>query len=183
MSDSNPYQVPPDSNSASNLGGNPVSSEGARIWLGFLVAPLIVPILLSVGIVLGAPFYLESEDSGTPIGVIVLPLVIMSVGVVFAYIMMLMVGMPFVILLRSLGLLNLVWLNLVAVGLSCFLVLVACVISFLFEPVEVDVSDIIGDICYSICIMALPLTVTATGFWFVACRGRYVQAAIDTGSS
>ena len=181
MSDSNPYQVSPDSNLASNLGGNPVASEDARIWLGFLVAPLIVPILLSVGIVLGAPFYLETGDSGMPIGVIVLPLVIMSVGVVFAYVMMLLVGMPFVILLRSLGLLNLAWLNLVAVGLSIFFVLVACVISFLIQPVEV--SDVIGDICYSICIMALPLTVTATGFWFVACRGRQVQGAIDTESS
>jgi len=177
MAESNPYQVSPDSTLASNR----VSSEQARIWLGFLVAPLIVPILLSVGIVLGAPFYMETGDSGMPIGIIVLPLVIMSVGVVFSYVMMFLVGMPFVILLRKLGVLNLVWINVVAVGLSAFLVLVACVISFLIEPAEV--SDVIGDICYSICIIALPLNVTATGFWFVACRGRSVQDGFDAKSA
>ena len=96
MAKPNPYISPA---TASALPGHERSATRPRPWLGYLIAPLVAPVLAAVVIFFGGLYFSDPQDTGTPIGIILLPILILTIGVAISYAFALVVGMPIVFLL------------------------------------------------------------------------------------
>ncbi|MEM7474804.1 MAG: hypothetical protein AAF483_07415 [Planctomycetota bacterium] len=110
MQKEHPY-APPESEIEADKPASPIRM--AAIWTAFAVTSPITPILLSVVVLVVGLFFSDPEDTGTPIGIILVPILLLTAGIVFAYIATLFFAMPVVIILRKrdqLKLSNLCWM-------------------------------------------------------------------------
>lgn len=80
------------------------SSE--RLWRAFWIAPLVAPVLLAVDMFVVGLLLSDSGDSGTPLGVLTVPLIALTLGIFGAYLITLSCWMPVVFFLRKRD-----WLN------------------------------------------------------------------------
>ncbi len=79
-----------------------------QLLRAFLIAPVAAPIVFSVITIVGGLIVLRfsPELVSTPIGLIVVPVLALSLGLVISYGLALMIGLPVVLLLRRAGKLN-----------------------------------------------------------------------------
>ena len=84
----------------------------SAIWIAYIVTPPVAPLLLSVLVFVLALAFSDPKDTGTPIGIILVPIFLMTGGLFLSYMLMLIIGMPMIFFLRrrnKLTLSNLLW--------------------------------------------------------------------------
>lgn len=74
-----------------------------RLVLAFLLAPPVVPLVLSVLTVVSGLWLSDPKDPGTPIGIVLLPVLLMTVGVLIAYLVAGLAWWPVIWWLRRRG--------------------------------------------------------------------------------
>lgn len=107
-----PY-APPDLEGDTHVISAEEYSAGS-LWIAFFVsapvAPVLAAVLFFVFGLLALAF--NSDDTGTPAGVILVPIMLLTVGIIASYVLVLMLGMSVVFFLRTLNKLsgaNLFW--------------------------------------------------------------------------
>lgn len=81
-------------------------TSSKRLWRAFWIAPLVAPVLLAVDMFVAGLLLSDSGDSGTPLGVLAVPLIALTLGIFGAYLIALSCWMPVVFFLRKRD-----WLN------------------------------------------------------------------------
>ena len=125
MTNVNPYSPP------TAFDSQPASREmpsTRRLWIAYGIAPLVAPLVSAVTVFVVGMVYLANhpEDTGTPIGVIAFPVVLLVVGVPASYVVAGLIGMPIAFALRKRNRLNgctvhgaaLLWAALLGAGLA-----------------------------------------------------------------
>ncbi|MGI9472192.1 MAG: hypothetical protein ACR2NZ_11695, partial [Rubripirellula sp.] len=149
-------------------------SSTKRLWIGFLVSPPVAPILLSAAIFIGRGYLLDSNDTGTPVGIILIPIFLLTLGIAVSYFLMLVIGMPLAFLLRRRSLLNGFTILLSAVAVSLFLGIAGAILI-----VTMNSASNNADLNF---VVAVPFVLstsffsgvfavtTAIVFWLVTCK-------------
>ena len=53
---------------------------GRRLLLAFLIAPLVPPVVAAVLVFTGGMLFSDPKDTGTPVGIVLLPVLLLTVG-------------------------------------------------------------------------------------------------------
>ena len=94
------------SNSTRDSGASPQNRK--TLWWAYAIAPAVAPTLFAVMAFVGGMIELKlnPDDTGTPIGVILVPIMSLTIGVVASYAVAGAIGMPIAFLLRKRRILN-----------------------------------------------------------------------------
>ncbi|MFM8583341.1 MAG: hypothetical protein ACKOFW_17870 [Planctomycetaceae bacterium] len=77
--------------------------DRSRLVLAFLIAPLVPPVLAAVLVFAGGMLFSDPKDTGTPVGIVLLPVLLLTVGGPLSYVVAGLVWWPVVWLLRKRG--------------------------------------------------------------------------------
>lgn len=133
-----------------------------------MFAPPVGPILGAITFFVLGMLFSDPQDTGTPIGIVAVPMMLVTVGIVVAYLMMGVIGVPVVWHLDRKGKLNSLNLFLAALGVSavCGLGMLWMV---LLNPGRGDMSA--GEVVFTFVMMtlmfALFVVTTAGVFWLI----------------
>ena len=171
MSNLSPY-TPPNSESDDALHLRPTT--GNRIWIGFLVAPPVVPLLIAAAILLSGPILIDPSDTGTPIGIVLLPMAFSTVGVAISYFLTLLLGMPIATWLNRRDRLNGYSIHASALVISILLgvfligsIVIAQGIAGTQDARPLELLTSTAMACLLFIVLIIP---TATIFWLVSCK-------------
>lgn len=171
MSSQTPYAPP---TADSTLAQPSQGQRTNRLWLGFFVAPPVVPIILASVIFFGGAYVIDPNDTGTPIGIIIFPILLLTAGIAFSYFLSLVIGMPIAFWLNRRNRLNGYSIHLVAIGLSLLFGMVsaciAMVASVSSEDLDIGVLNVLAAIGISSLTFGILVIPTATLFWLVSCK-------------
>jgi hypothetical protein len=181
--------APPDAfKQASEQLGNPVALASEydkmrdlnprKLWVAFLVAPIVAPVLfalivlivLSVGLMFSDP-----KDPGTPIGVVMVPVLSLILGVIVSYFVAGVIWMPLIVFLKNRGLLSGRVIHVAAFVLA--ILLYGLLELSIYAITAVPRPDLLSFIRSSLFIgaMFIPcVMLSATTFWWML-RNRNVQ--------
>mgnify|MGYP006276888177 CR=1 FL=1 len=139
-----------------------------RMWRAFWVAPAVAPILMAIEIFIVGMVFSDPKDPGTPIGIILLPLMLLSLGMVFSYAIAALVWMPIVFHLRELHRLSAGTIHAAAslLAVACFALLEAAA----YAVTTPKPTDLLGFVASSLPIAAILLPnilVSAAVFWMM----------------
>ena len=168
MADLSPYQSPAPSRELAEPLRPPTRRQ---LWRGYLIAPLVAPLAAALIIFAAGLLLSDRESTGTPIGIILLPILLMTVGVVISYLLALLIGMPVAFLLHKNNLLNGYTIHLAAL-------ILAVVVSLLLTLLGVMADDrstalrTLYEFGFSFLIIAPFVLATSTVFWWVGVRGH-----------
>ena len=141
----------------------------SAVWFAYLLTPPIAPLLLAMLVFVFALILSDPEDTGTPIGIILVPLFLATGGILLSYLITLVVGMPTVFILRNrnkLSLSNLLWAcALVAVVLGTLFVILQLVADG--GPGSGTYSEIVVVMCFTSIAFGLIFMLQAVAFWMV----------------
>ena len=118
----------------------------------------------------------DPKDPGTPIGVITIPILSLTLGVVASYLVAGVLGMPIVFFLRNRG-----WLNGRAIHAAAFLwaivfcALLEVAIYYVTTPPRPDLIAFLRPTLYIACIIIPCIMLSATMFWWMV-RDNMPQA-------
>ena len=147
------------------------------LWCAYLIAPAVAPALFAVVFFVVGMMALSlrnSENAGTPAGVLMVPALALTVGMIASYIVAGVIGMPIAFGLRRKSRLNGYTIHGAAFTWSLVLsMLLAIAISI--RPGQ-PVSNMIGIWILQtlfICLMLSPfILLSATTFWWIASRDK-----------
>jgi hypothetical protein len=173
MTNVNPYSPP------TAFDSQPASREmpsTRRLWIAYGIAPLVAPLVSAVTVFVVGMVYLANhpEDTGTPIGVIAFPVVLLVVGVPASYVVAGLIGMPIAFALRKRNSLNgytvhgaaLLWAALLGSGLAITGVFIAW-LQFNALP---NFIDFLGRALAMFLALAPFILLSATTFWLIGVR-------------
>lgn len=161
------------SNNTPSIPNRPLLSPPAKVlWWAYAFAPAVAPILFAVVVFVGGSAYLamHPEDTGTPIGVVVIPMISLTVGVMCSYFVAGVIGMPIAFFLRKRDSLNgytihgaaLIWSMVLAVLLSIG------IYASTTPPRPAAVEFILPSL--GLFVMLAPgILLSATTFWWMVC--------------
>lgn len=125
MTDVNPYSTPTTFESEPIVRETPSTR---RLWIAYGIAPLVAPLVSAIAVFVTGSVYLANhpEDTGTPIGIIMVPIALLIAGVPASYGVAGVIGMPIALLLRKYSRLNgytvhgaaLLWAAVLALGVT-----------------------------------------------------------------
>jgi hypothetical protein len=164
MEESNPYTSP---TAVSTGHANSQSKTKKQLWFAYAIAPLVAPSLAAVVIFFGGLFLSDPNDTGTPVGIVLLPIVMMTVGVGISYFLALVVGMPVVFWLSRRNRLTGFSIHLAAVGVALIIAAVFTLIGVITEGGPTLFEGVQFFALAVLVIAAFLLTSTAV-FWMVA---------------
>ena len=168
MTEPNPYSTPATTGALTEKAR---PSPMTRLWLGYSIAPLIAPILAASGIFFGGLFFHDPEDMGTPIGIVLLPVLLLTVGVFLSYSLALILGMPIAFWLRRKRMLTGYTIHIAAIivsfGLATSLTLVG-----MFVDGHVSLSEFCVAFSLTFLIISPFILLSTTAFWLIAKRER-----------
>lgn len=147
-------------------------SRTATIWWGYIIAPAVAPVLFSVVVFLlgSVTLAMNPHDNGTPIGVILIPLLSLTIGVVAAYFVAGVVGMPIIFRLEKQRSLN--GLTIHGTALTCMVVLAS-----LFCALGCIAGTPTGEIIsggMTFLVVATPFVLaSSTTFWWILTRQQH----------
>jgi hypothetical protein len=168
----NPYSAP--STSASELASRETAST-RRLWIAYGIAPAVGPLLAAMAVFVSGFIYLAThpENTGTPIGVIALPIVLLLVGVPASYAAAGVIGMPIAFWLRRRSKLN----GYTVHGATLLLVAVLALVLASLGPVlawyeaeSFSLLEFLGAALASFLVLAPFVLLSATTFWLIGVR-------------
>jgi len=139
-----------------------------RLWRAFWVAPAVAPILTAIEVFVIGMAFSDPADPGTPIGIILLPLLLLTFGVVMAYGIAALLWMPIVFHLRSRGRLTAGTTQ--AAALLMFVALHALLEAAIYGVTTPRPTDLLGFVASSLPLVAflLPnIMLSAVVFWMM----------------
>jgi hypothetical protein len=164
------------SNNTPSTHNRPLLTPPTKVlWWAYAFAPAVAPILFAVVVFVVGSAYLamNPEDTGTPIGVIVIPLISLTVGVICSYFVAGVIGMPIAFFLRRRNSLNgytihgaaLIWSIVLAVLLSIG------IYAYTTPPRPAAVEFLLPSL--GLFVMLAPgILLSATIFWWMVCRDK-----------
>lgn len=164
MEEGNPYISP---TVVSARHANSQSKTKRQLWFAYAIAPLVAPSLAAVVIFFGGLFLSDPNDTGTPVGIVMLPIVMMTVGVGVSYLLGLVVGMPVVFWLSRRDRLTGFNIHVAAVGVALIIATVFTFIGVITEGWPTLFEGVQFFALAFLVIAAILLTTTAV-FWMVA---------------
>lgn len=109
------------------IGASQGRADTRRLILAFALAPAAAPVVLAILTFAGGMLFSDPKDPGTPVGIVIVPLLLLTLGMVGAYVTAGVCWWPVVWWLQRRGALNFLSLHaagfLLAVGLSVCLTL------------------------------------------------------------
>lgn len=150
-----------------------------KLWVAFLVAPMVAPVLfslivlivLSVGLMFSDP-----KDPGTPIGVVMVPVLSLVLGVIASYFIAGVIWMPIMVFLKNQGLLSgrVIHLSAFVLAIILYVLLDISIYAITAVPrpdfLAFIRSTLVIGVIFIPCVM-----LSATTFWWML-RNRKVQA-------
>lgn len=172
MNRQNPYASSGTSSSMSEQGQ---TRRPKKIWIGYLFAPAVAPTVAAAAIFFGGESLVDPNDTGTPIGIILLPILLMTVGMVISYLLTLVIGLPIAFFLERRAILNGYTIHMAAIAVSVLFAVAFAMISFCMwllgsnprPPSLIELPKAIG---FMFCAFGIFIMPTATAFWLIACK-------------
>ncbi len=138
-----------------------------RIGLGLLIAPLMAPLAAAALVFAVGLLFADPQDDGTPIGIVLVPVAMLTVGSFFSYLLALVIGMPIVLLLRMRKRLNGYTIHLAAALVSLLFAVAWTAVSFSLER-PVAPANVVFLFGLTVLFVA-PLVLLSTAvFWWIA---------------
>ena len=163
MTDLTPYAAPADVIEAEQRSPQRVAN---RLWLGFLLAPMVGPALASLVVTAIMLLLADLQDSDSAFGILFIAMVTFLAGAMLTYALTLFLGAPIILLLRATNRLNGYTLLLSAVVLT----LAAATGTNFVNIFDDDVLSTITTIAATFLSMA-PFGFASTAvFWWLAIR-------------
>jgi hypothetical protein len=172
MTDVNPYSTP------TTFASEPASvlqPTTKRLWIAYGIAPLVAPLISAVTVFVTGMVYLANhpEDTGTPIGVILVPIALLIAGVPASYAVAGLVGMPIAFWLRKRNRLNGYTVHGVALLLAAMLALVIAIgnaLSARSEAIAFGLLDFLQTMLAVFAAISPFILLSATAFWLIGVR-------------
>ena len=143
-------------------------SPTKKLWRAFWVAPLVAPLLLAVDVFTIGLLLSDPKDPGTPIGIILLPALILTIGVVASYFITAIFWMPIVIFLHRRKRLDGGSIHLMAFLLAVLLfAVIEAAIYFITTPRPNSIAEFIGSSLYIPGFVIPHIMVSALVFWLM----------------
>ncbi len=169
--DENPYQPPvePESDPLSKA-----ALEKKRLWRAFWFASPVFPIIAAPLVFFGGLLFHDPSSTGTPVGIVVIPMLLLSFGVVLSYVAVLIIGMPVAFSLHRSGTLNGRTLFLAALGISVFLALLLLIPGLGANGGQAAASfwQATQGFGFNLLMVATPILMTTGVFWWIGVRER-----------
>ena len=151
------------------------TTSSKRLWVAYLISPAIAPAVAAAAIFFGGPYLIDPNDTGTPIGIIALPIFLMTAGMVVSYLMWLAIGMPIAIYLERRSILNGYTIYGAAIAISllsavAFGMISLCLWLFGSIPAPPNLIELPKAGGYVFCAFAMFSLPSATMFWLVSCK-------------
>lgn len=151
----------------------------SKLWFAFLVAPLVAPLLFSliVLIVLSvALMFSDPKDPGTPIGVVMVPVLTLILGVLASYFIAGIIWMPIMLFLKKRGMLSgrVIHVTAFILAILLYVLLELCIYAITAVP-RPDALAFIRSSLFIGVIFVPCVMLSATTFWWML-RNRKVQA-------
>ena len=142
------------------------STSTRRLWIGFLIAPIVPPVLAAILIFAGGLLFYDPNGAGTPMGIILVPIVFLTAGVFFSYLLALTVGMPIALLLHRSNKLTGANLHLAALCVSFVLATLVIIVGLLTDG-RVTLSEGALSFGMSWLIIAPFVLIETSVFWWI----------------
>jgi hypothetical protein len=153
-----------------------------RLWRAFWVAPAVAPILMAIEIfVLGMAFS-DPADPGTPIGIILLPILLLTLGGFIAYGIAAICWMPLIFFWRKRGWLNGGRLHLLAFLLALAVVaLLEATIYAITTPRPTDFFELLSSSLIIAGFVIPNVMLSAVVFWMIVRPSSDRRMPLDAG--
>lgn len=145
----------------------------ASFWWGYFIAPPVASVLMAIAAFTLGMTYLVThpDDAGTPVGVIMLPILLVVVGTAIAYTAAGLIGMPIIVLLDKQKRLS--FLTICSAGLAC-LILPLTVVTGLTYALVTPRQPVVQHLGVAAMVFASAapfVLASATTFWWIVVRG------------
>lgn len=145
------------------------------VWWAYLVAPAVAPILFAIAFFVFGVIGLSlrgADDTGTPAGVVMIPLLSLTVGMFASYAVAGIVGMPIAFFLRRRGRLNALTIHGAALVWSLFLSTCIGLAVFFQSPTPTFVAGWLLPSALVALTLSPFILLSATTFWWIGSRDK-----------
>jgi hypothetical protein len=182
MKDVNPYATP---TAAENLPAVGNAPSTRRLWIAYAIAPLFAPVIAAVTVFVVGMAFLAShpEDTGTPVGVIAIPIFLLVIGIPASYVMSGLIVMPFIFWLRRRGRLNGYGVHgaaLLSTGaLALLVVIVGTLQNWVLTKTLLPPATVLAGALAASSMLAPFILLSGTAFWLIGVRQPNRSRAAD----
>lgn len=142
---------------------------GRRLLLAFLIAPLLPPVVAAVLVFTGGMLFSDPKDTGTPVGIVLLPVLLLTVGGLISYLVAGLVWWPVVWLLRERGAFHWRALHFAGFLMACGLTaLLSLVIYAITAPPRPPVRQLLVPSLWEAGLIITCTMVAVQVFWWIA---------------
>lgn len=142
------------------------------LWCAYLIAPAVAPLLFAIAFFVSGVTWLQppADSTGTPIGIILIPILALTVGMVVSYFVAAALGMPVAFHLRKRQALNFYTIHGAAFVWTLILVGGLATLLYLFGSPQPRVSELIISALVGVGILSPFILLSATTFWWMIKR-------------
>ncbi|MCU0879796.1 MAG: hypothetical protein MUF06_18635 [Pirellulaceae bacterium] len=146
--------------------------ESKSLWFAYLIAPSVAPLVFAIAVFVSGLTWLQPPENstGTPIGIILVPVLSLTVGMVASYLVAGLIGMPIAFHLRNRNSLNFYTIHGAAFGWSVVLGCMVGVMVFVFGSPRPPISAAILSALAVIGVLSPFILLSATTFWWMVKR-------------
>ncbi|MFT5301276.1 MAG: hypothetical protein ACI87E_002924 [Mariniblastus sp.] len=164
------------SNKTPSTPNRPLLTPPAKVfWWAYAFAPTVAPVLFAVVVFVAGSAYLalNPENTGTPIGVVAIPLISLTVGVICSYFVAGVIGMPIAFLLRRRNSLNGYTIHGAALVWSMVLAVLLGIGTYAnTTPPRPAAGEFLLPLPVLFVMLAPGILLSATTFWWMVCRDK-----------
>ena len=156
----------------------PTSSR--RLWRAFWIAPLVAPVMLAIDVFVVGSLFSDPVDAGTPIGIIAIPLMALTLGTLLSYVIAGTLWMPLAFFLQKRG-----WLNGMSIHSMGFVFAIALyalfevAIYFITTPRPNDIIEFMSSSIYIAGFVIPNIMLSVVAFWWLIREKPARQNSLD----
>jgi hypothetical protein len=172
MTEPNPFASPAEISQSPATVSTPANKS---LWLGYAIAPAVAPLVFAIVVfIVGMVWHMLNPDhTGTPIGVILVPIFSVTVGVVASYGVAGVIGMPIAFHLRKRKRLNGYTIHVAALLWSlAFTVFLTGTLYVMTQAPRPEPTTFIFSTLALFAMLTPCILLSATTFWLVVRRGQ-----------
>jgi len=155
--------------------GRVLTPDAKTLWWAYAIAPAVAPVIFAVIVfVVGLIWHMVNPDvTGTPVGIVLLPIISLTVGVVASYFVAGVIGMPIAFFLRKREILNGYTIHFAALLWTfLFVGLVSGALYAMAPPTRPRLADFLSSSLIFALLIAPSILLSATTFWWIVCRDK-----------
>ncbi|MFY7700613.1 MAG: hypothetical protein ACOVQH_10120 [Burkholderiaceae bacterium] len=156
----------------------PTSSR--RLWRAFWIAPLVAPVMLAIDVFVVGSLFSDPVDAGTPIGIIAIPLMALTLGTLLSYVIAGTLWMPLAFFLQKRGWLNGMSIHSMGFGFAIALyALFEVAIYFITTPRPNDIIEFMSSSIYIAGFVIPNIMLSVVAFWWLIREKPARQNSLD----